>query len=144
MSTCLTRSVRRDSELACLLLQHCEGTLPVGPGFEVVLINEDLARQAVALLDRMELSVDPVGAVCAVEGRWAFFLPEESDIPAWPAHTQYLSCGTTLPLPPIPGTSPAPINSTRWIRWQPLGRVITAPLLLQLAVNAVAPCTLAS
>ncbi|GHE11985.1 hypothetical protein GCM10010339_73680 [Streptomyces alanosinicus] len=136
--------MRPDSELADLLLLHCAGILPVGPGFEVVLIDEDLAHQAVALLDRMELSVDPVGAVSAVEGRWAFFVPEESDIPVWPARTQYFSCGTTLPLPPIPGTTPALINSTRWIRWQPFGRVITAPLLLQLAVNAVAPRALAS
>ncbi|MEU5958204.1 hypothetical protein [Streptomyces sp. NPDC047525] len=135
MITCLSGLRLHEAELADLIFRHPGGPLAVGPGFEIVLVTEDLAHEAVALLDETSLSVHPIGAVVAVANRWAFFVPDKSSDPAWPAHAEHLTCGGTFSLPPPPGRDRSP-DGSRWIRRHLGRRVLTAPLLLQVAVDA--------
>ncbi|MFI6689402.1 hypothetical protein [Streptomyces sp. NPDC050485] len=117
--------------LADTLLLTAPAAVQVGDGFEVVLVPAHHARQAVALLDALPL--DPVGAIAAVEDRWAFFVPEESHDPPWPPGTLYLAAGARLTLPPAPRAWPV----AGWIRWLPTGRILTAPLLLLPVLAAI-------
>jgi hypothetical protein len=86
-------------------------SVQVGPGWEVVLVREMEARQAVARLDH--LSAGLVGAVCATEGWWTFFVPEDSDDPPWPDPAAYLASGATVTLPPASWTRTASAEGAR-------------------------------
>ena len=108
--------------------------VPVGPGFDIVMVPEHHARQAVALLDR--LALDPIGSVFADHDRWGFFLPEESDSPAWPPATEYLHGGASVTLPPFHWPAPA-YGATGWVRHRADGRLFTAPLMLHPVLDAV-------
>jgi hypothetical protein len=105
-------------------------TRPVGPGWDVVLIPEAIARRAVRALDRVRL--DAVGTVFAHHGTWGFFVPEQSDDPEWPDGITYRSAGSTVVLPPL---SPGP--GSGWVRARHDGRLLTRPLLLHPVVSQV-------
>jgi hypothetical protein len=127
--------------LADTLLLQEPTALPVGPGFEVVLIPEQVARHTVSRLDRLQLEV---GAVVAVSGCWGFFVLPESDgvSLSWPTAIEYLEVGSRVTLPPAhwPITVPGS-GRTGWIRQQHDGRMFTSSLMLHTVAAAV--CTLA-
>ncbi|MGW6145494.1 hypothetical protein [Streptomyces sp. NPDC055140] len=135
------RGLSLESGLADLLQLHSGGSFPVGHGLDAVVVPESLAHDAIATIGRHP--VDPVGAVAALADGWVFFVPQESGDLSWPAHVRYLSGGSTITLPPPPGTPPAD-DKARWIRWHSYERVITAPLLLQLTLHALGKRILAS
>ncbi|MFJ7589563.1 HAD family hydrolase [Streptomyces sp. NPDC097617] len=100
-------------------------------GFDVVLVDQNHAREAVARLDALGLTA--VGSVFTHHDEWGFFLPQESGHPAWPAPARYVGAGATLTLPPAPNADAA----TAWIRWSH-GPIYTAPLLLHAVLADIA------
>ncbi|TGB15537.1 hypothetical protein [Streptomyces sp. MZ04] len=131
----LSGAVRPEAELTNLLRWHGGRHMPIGPGFEVVVVPKLLADQAVKMISPMD--ADPVGAVAALaDDGWAFFVPEESYGPGWPDRTRSLGYGSTIELPQTPGM-PQAAHGARWVRWRGDGRFYTAPLLLQFALAAV-------
>ncbi|MEU5839763.1 hypothetical protein ABZ820_39780 [Streptomyces diacarni] len=107
----------------------------VGSGWDVVLVPEGVARQAVQAL--YELPADPVGTVFALDGQWGFFLPEESDEPRWPPYVRYLKAGASVTLPPACWTRDLDGTGSGWVRRPWDGRLLTPPLMLHPMVNAV-------
>ncbi|MFJ6752533.1 hypothetical protein ACIQNI_30755 [Streptomyces sp. NPDC091266] len=134
MNSRASAALPREVDLADRLLLHSGGAFPTGHGLDAVVVPEPLARDALDTLGRHPL--DPIGAVVTLTRGWAFFVPSLSDDPGWPEPVRYLSDGSTIRLPPSPGTLAAH-DDARWIRWRPCGRVFTAPLLLQLALHAL-------
>ncbi|MFG2683049.1 hypothetical protein [Streptomyces sp. NPDC048392] len=134
MNSRASAALPREVDLADRLLLHSGAAFPTGHGLDAVVVPEPLAHDALDTLGRHPL--DPVGAVATLAGGWAFFVPSQSDDPGWPEPVRYLSDGSTITLPPPPGTLAAH-DDARWIRWHPCGRVFTAPLLLQLALHAL-------
>lgn len=134
-----------EGQLSARLCQRwAAGPCPVGPGYEAVRLPERLAQDAVKVLDGM--FGDAVGAVAAIDGWWVFLLPEGSEPgnPGWPADAEYIRAGGQVVLPPRP---PGPdvyvvSDQSTWIRWRPDGQLFTAPLLLQLALDALSARTL--
>ncbi|MER6125954.1 hypothetical protein ABT173_25665 [Streptomyces sp. NPDC001795] len=113
----------------------------MGPGYEAVRLPEHLAQDAVKVLDGM--FGDAVGAVAVVDGWWVFLLPvgSEPGNPGWPADAEYIRAGGQVVLPPGPGVYVVS-DQPAWIRWRPDGQLFTAPLLLQLALDALSARTL--
>ncbi|MEU0843928.1 hypothetical protein ABZ370_31250 [Streptomyces sp. NPDC005962] len=107
----------------------------VGPGWDVVLVPEQVAHRAVVALGA--LSTNPVGAVFAIHGVWGFFLPPESDIPPWPARVQYLRSGSQVTLPPSCWTRDQSGSGSGWVRSRSDGHLLTPPLMLHPIVAAL-------
>lgn len=137
MTTCLatTRTQRATPRLPSVEVPDVPWQRPVGPGWEVVLVPEHTARPAAQAL--AGLSPDLVGAVFSIQGRWGFFVPEESDVPRWPAGIRYLKAGVTVTLPPACWKRPWTGTGPGWVHRPAGGRLLTPPLLLHPMVSAV-------
>ncbi|MFD4480382.1 hypothetical protein ACFWPU_30305 [Streptomyces sp. NPDC058471] len=121
--------------LSSTLLCDRPHRLLLGGGFDVVLVPEQHAREAVGHLDRLELR--PVGAVFAIDGQWGFFLPEGSNEPPWPSPVQYLGAGTAVTVPPASWSHADASPRSGWVRRHRNGRIFTPPLLLHPIVEAI-------
>jgi hypothetical protein len=112
--------------------------LPVGPGFEVVLMPEAQARRALGDLDRL-IELDPVEFVFvfAVDDRWGFFVPEESAQPSWPADVEYLKAGSVVTVPPAHWRHGTCQAGTGWVRRRCDGRLFPPPLILHPILAAI-------
>lgn len=135
MTTCLATPQTRwaTPRLPSVEVPDVPWQRPVGPAWEVVLVPERIARPAVQALD--ELSPALLGAVFSIQGRWGFFVPEESAGPPWPAGTRYLQTGAALTLPPACWKN-ATSSDAGWVRRPPDGRLLTPPLILHPMVTA--------
>ncbi|MFE0055416.1 hypothetical protein [Streptomyces sp. NPDC059003] len=121
--------------LSSTLLCDRPHRLLLSQGFDVVLVPEQHAQEAVGHLDRLELR--PVGAVFAIDGQWGFFLPEGSNEPAWPSSVQYFGAGTSVTVPPASWSRTDPSAGSGWVRRRRNGRIFTPPLLLHSIVEAI-------
>ncbi|MFD7016675.1 hypothetical protein [Streptomyces sp. NPDC059928] len=121
--------------LSRTLLYERPHLLPLGRGFDVVLVPEQHAREAVSHLDRLELC--PVGAVFAIDGQWGFFLPEGSNEPLWPSSVRYFGAGTSVAVPPASWSRAESAPGPGWVRRHRNGRIFTPPLLLHPVVEAI-------
>ncbi|MFI5822850.1 hypothetical protein ACIA8I_27710 [Streptomyces rishiriensis] len=110
------------------------GLRQVGPGWEVLLMPEPLARLVTRALAGRPVKVAALGWVFAHAGQWGIFLPEMSDDPAWPPGTTYLAAGGSVTLPPFSRRSAE--DAWGWVRLD--GSPLSRPLLLHPVVTALA------
>ncbi|MFK0119320.1 hypothetical protein [Streptomyces sp. NPDC090994] len=108
----------------------------VGPDWEVLLMPERLGRLLTSALAGRPARTAPLGWVFAHAGQWGVFLPPESDEPAWPADTTYLTTGTSLTLPPAGARPDAWTGASGWVSQD--GNLLSRPLLLHPVLTAVA------
>ncbi|MEW1760489.1 hypothetical protein AB0393_28755 [Streptomyces cyaneofuscatus] len=109
----------------------------VGPGWEVLLMPEPLGRLVVDALAGRPARTAPLGWVFTHAGRWGIFLPLQSDQPAWPSCTTYLTAGASITLPPDEARSKT-WPACGWVSRD--GEQLSRPLLLHPVLTALAPC----
>jgi hypothetical protein len=74
-------------------------------------------------------------------GQRGIFLPVESNDPAWPQETTYLTAGETVTLPPPSWRITGREDASGWVRLQ--GPLLSRPLLIHPVVTLIAadnPC----
>ncbi|MET9776280.1 hypothetical protein ABZ023_18800 [Streptomyces sp. NPDC006367] len=101
---------------------------PVGPGWEVLLMPELLADLVAQALKRTAVAASALGWVFAHAGQRGIFLPEFSDVPAWPPGTTYLKAGASVTLPPYHWQLTDRDNTSGWVSQD--GPPLSKPLLL--------------
>lgn len=113
-------------------------TREVGPGWEVLLMPEPLARLVTGTITQSAAAA-AVGWVFAHAGQWGVFLPERSDDPAWPLGTTYLKAGTHVTLPPFTWGFTECDGTSGWVSQD--GGPLSRPLLLHPIVALLATDT---
>ncbi|MFF4933259.1 hypothetical protein ACFY2H_30875 [Streptomyces griseofuscus] len=108
----------------------------VGPGWEVLLMSEPLARLVTPVLAGRPARVAPLGWVFAHAGQRGIFLPEQSDDPAWPPGTTYLKSGAKVTLPSFSQRWTEHDGTSGWVSLD--GSPLSRPLLLHPVLTALA------
>ncbi|MYU06030.1 hypothetical protein GTY81_19510 [Streptomyces sp. SID8366] len=107
----------------------------VGPGWEVLLMPEPLARLVTDALSG-SAAQSALGWTFACAGHAGAFLPEQSDDPAWPPATTYLKTGALVTLPPFTWRVARLDSTPGWVRRT--GDPLSQPLLLHPIVTLLA------
>ena len=110
-------------------------TREVGPGWEILLMPEPLARLVTDTITGS--AAEPaVGWIFAHASQWGVFLPEGSADPAWPAGTTYLKTGAHVTLPPFTWGFAERDGTSGWVSQD--GGPFSRPLLLHPVVTHLA------
>ncbi|WP_019061534.1 hypothetical protein [Streptomyces prunicolor] len=126
----------RSSEGYALLGRAWQSTVPAqvrtGECFAAVLTQQAYGAAALARLRRV--SERRRGAVIADGGTYTFFVPLNSDSLPWPPCATYLH-GPEVRVPPRGAR--ADHLSLRWASREPIGHLITAPMVLSPLLRAL-------
>ncbi|MFJ4741191.1 hypothetical protein [Streptomyces sp. NPDC088775] len=107
-----------------------------GPGWEVLLIPAPLAECVAHACERSAMAASALGWVFAHAGQWGIFLPERSDVPAWPSGTTYLKTGASVTLPPFHSRLTERDRTQGWVNLD--GPPLSKPLILHPVVTRIA------
>jgi hypothetical protein len=109
----------------------------VGPGWEILLMPEPLARLTLRSLTGRPgtAATASLGWVFAHAGQWGIFLPEESDDPAWPPDATYLKAGANVTLPPWHWRIPPHHCGSGWVRQY--GYPLSRPMMVHPVVTVL-------